>query len=301
MTTRRPRIVLYDRKNESHVEETVCAAPLLNLLYGTRWGRLLSNLLVKRPFLTKLYGRIQRWPSSKKQIRRFVDEFHIDLDEVERPLDSFASFNEFFTRTLKSGSRPIDRNPARLISPADRRLSVFSLSKRTLLPVKGRSFTIDELVGDAKIAAEYQMGTAFIFRLAPSDYHRFCYIDDGSHNGIRMIGQFYHSVHPLCLENDIPVFSSNHREWTLLETTHFDRVLHVDVGALLVGKIVQHHRNAAKFNRGDEKGYFEFGGSTIILVFKPGVVVVDADVARESARGIETLVRYGSGVGTRAL
>ena len=80
---------------------------------------------------------------------------------------------------------------------------------------------------------------------------------------------------------------------------NFGAVIHVDVGATGVGRMVQHQRPGGPCQRGQEKGYFEFGGSTSILLFKPGVVRLDGDIAAYSAKGTETLVRYGEKIGSR--
>jgi phosphatidylserine decarboxylase len=271
----------------------------MNFFYGSRPGFWLTELLLKRRWATELYARLQHGSRSKSKINRFIETFGIDLTELERPVESFNSFNEFFIRRLKPEARPIDRHPNHLISIADCRLSVYPIREGEVYPVKARSFTIAQLIGDEKLAADYAGGLCLIFRLAPVDYHRFCYVDDCEQSPVVAINGFYRSVHPLSLGKMKAVFTENRREYCVLKTANFDEVIHIDVGATGVGRIVQNHPQGGSVKRGEEKGYFEFGGSTSILLTRPGVAKIDEDIAEYSARGIETIVRYGEKIGSR--
>jgi phosphatidylserine decarboxylase len=290
-------ILLYDRKTGSIREEDIFEKGVMNFFYGSRPGFWITELLLKRRWATELYARLQHSSRSKAKINRFIEEFGIDVTELERPVESFNSFNEFFIRKLKPEARPIDHQPDHLVSIADCRLSVYPIRESEVYPVKARSFTIAQLVGDEMIAANYLGGWCLIFRLAPVDYHRFCYVDDGEQSPVVAINGFYRSVHPLSLGKMKAVFTENRREYCVLKTANFDEVIHIDVGATGVGHIVQNHPQGGRFKRGEEKGYFEFGGSTSILLTRPGVAKVDDDVAEYSARGIETIVRYGEKIG----
>ncbi|MBI3759968.1 MAG: phosphatidylserine decarboxylase [Deltaproteobacteria bacterium] len=201
-------------------------------------------------------------------------------------------------RKLKPEARPIDREPAHLISLADSRLIAYEIKHETILPVKGRALTVRELLR-AALAAQYHDGLCLIFRLAPVDYHRFCYVDDGEQSPVKVINGYYRSVNPLAIWKQLPVFSENQREYCVLKTHNFGDVVQVDVGATSVGRIVQRQRQGGPCQRGAEKGYFEFGGSTSILLFKAGVVQLDDDIAEYSAKGIETIVRLGERLGAR--
>jgi phosphatidylserine decarboxylase len=294
-------ILLYNRKTKALEEETVFEKDVLNFLYGSSIGFLLTELILKHKFATDLYARLMHGAKSRSKIRAFIENFGINVDEIERPIESFNTFNEFFIRKLKAEARPIDRNPDSLISIADCRLSVYEIEQGTVLPVKAKSFTVAELIGDQEIAARYSGGLCLIFRLAPVDYHRFCYVDDCEQTPVRVINGFYRSVHPLSLRRMKAVFTENRREYCVLKTANFDEVVHVDVGATGVGRIVQNHPGGGFFSRGDEKGYFEFGGSTVILLLQSGTAKIDDDIAEHSARGIETIVRYGEKIGISIL
>ncbi len=291
-------IPLYIRQTRTLGTEAVFERGLMEFLFGTRLGFWLAETVLKHHWPTALYAYWQHSAFTKPKINQFVAQYGINTAEIERPLESFTSFNDFFIRKLKASARPIDWTPAHLIAPADARLLVYEIKRDTVLPVKGRAFTLNELLRSS-IAADYLDGLCLIFRLAPVDYHRFGYIDDGEQSPITVINGFYRSVNPLALWRQLPVFSENQREYCVLHTRNFGAVIHVDVGATGVGRMVQHQRQGGPCQRGQEKGYFEFGGSTSILLFKPGVVRLDDDIAAYSAKGIETLVRYGEKIGSR--
>ncbi len=295
-------ILIYDRKTKSVREEEIFEKGAMKFSYGSRLGFFLTELFFKRRLATEVYAWLQRGPGSKARIRTFVERHGIDLAEIERPIESFNSFNEFFIRRLKPSARPIDRDPSSLISIADCRLSVYQIRpirENAVYPVKARSFTVAELIGDKQLAANYDGGLCLIFRLAPVDYHRFGYVDDCEQSSVEVINGFYRSVHPLSLRKMKAVFTENRREYCVLKTANFGEALHIDVGALAVGRIVQNHPDGGRFARGEEKGYFEFGGSTAILLLKPGMARIDEDIAEYSGRGIETIVKYGEKIGVK--
>jgi phosphatidylserine decarboxylase len=296
-----PKILIYDRDEEAVKEEVIPERRLAHLFYENRLGRCFTSLFLTRRSLSKLYGRWQSNPRSAKKIKSFVDKCGINVDEIDVPAGGFMSFNDFFTRKLKPGSRPVHAAPEALISPADSRLLVYTIENETVYPVKGVYFSLEELVGDRTVTKPYHGGMCLIFRLAPMDYHRFCYLDDGSHGPVKSVGGKLHSVHPVALRRNLRVFQENYREYCILSTKNFGEVLQIEVGALLVGKIHQHMRHGGSFSRGQEKGYFEFGGSTIIVILKPYMGSVDADIREYSSRGIETLVKLGSTIGKKGV
>jgi phosphatidylserine decarboxylase len=293
-------ILLYDRKAKSVREEEIFERDVMKFFYGSRLGFFLTELFLKHRWATEIYARTQHGPGSRVKIKKFIEMYGVDLDEVERPVDSYRTFNEFFIRKLKPSARPIDCQPGHLISIADCRLAVYPIRKDAVYPVKAKSFTVAQLLGDRDHAAKYIGGLCLIFRLAPVDYHRFGYVDDCEQSPVEVINGFYRSVHPLSLRKMKAVFTENQREFCALKTANFGEVIHIDVGATGVGRIVQNHPNGGSFVRGEEKGYFEFGGSTVILLLQPGVARIDEDIAEYAHRGIETIVRYGEKIGVKA-
>jgi len=274
----------------------------MEFFYGSRLGFWLSEALLKRRWATEIYARTQHSPSSLAKIKTFIENNKINTDELEHPVSSFKTFNEFFIRKLKPEARPIAPDPRDLISIADCRLAVYEIKQDTVYPVKAKLFTLAELLDnaiDAELQKKFYGGLCLIFRLAPVDYHRFGFVDDCEQTPVRVINGFYRSVHPLSLRRMKAVFTENRRECCVLKTENFGEVIQIDVGATGVGKIVQLHPAGGRFRRGEEKGYFEFGGSTVILLLQPGVVKMDDDIARYAADGIETIVRYGERIGRK--
>jgi phosphatidylserine decarboxylase len=292
-------IPLYNRRTGQLENEAVYEQAVMEFLYGTRIGFWLSEAVLKHRWVTDVYARRMHSPRSKPKIKEFIERYGINTDEIARPIASFRSFNEFFIRQLKPAARPIDREPSHLIAIADSRLIVYPIQANTVVPVKGRAFSIRDLLRDEALARRYDNGMCLIFRLAPVDYHRFGYVDDGVQGAVRVINGYYRSVNPLALWKDLNIYPENQREVCRLHTRNFGDVLHVDVGATSVGRIVQHQRAGGAMQRGAEKGYYEFGGSTSILLLEAGSVQIDEDIARYSVQGIETIVRYGERVASQ--
>lgn len=280
-------------------DEPVFNEAWLRFMYYTPIGAMIRHAVLRTRIFSGLYGRLNRRRRSAKKIQKFIKIYDIDTEDLDRPIESFQSFNDFFTRRLKDGARPIDPSPARLISPADARVIKYELKKGMVFPVKGRSFSLDALLERPDVAQDFVDGTVVVFRLAPFDYHRFCYIDDAQVGSAWTAGRLYEAVHPYAIWAHAKSFTVNVRDCCLLHTRHFGDVLHVDVGALGVGAITQFDQSGCSVSRGQEKGLFSLGGSTIALVFKRDAIVMDADIEKNSTSGIETLVRYGEGIGSR--
>lgn len=295
MATKNPQ--LYNRATQKIEIENAYKSDGLKFLYKTTFGKALtSSVLVKRR-ISKLYGKYMGSAKSTKKIREFIHHYNINTDEIKRPLNSFMSFNDFFIRELKDNARPIDQNPQHLISPADSKLFVFDLAGKPQLPVKGYWYQIEELVKDAQIAADYKDGWCFIYRLAPNDYHRYAYLDNGTQEKVIKLNGVLHSVNPIALKATKNIMAKNYRELTLLHTENFGTVVHIEVGALFVGKIVNHAYGSHTYQRGEEKGWFEFGGSTVIQLFKKDAIIPDADILEQSNNGIEVIVKLGEKTG----
>ena len=272
--------------------ERVYGERALRLLYETWWGRVLLQGFVTREWFSHLSGWLKRSPISQREIPSFILHYGIDETESEFPASAYHSLDEFFTRKLKPETRPIDRTPLHLVAPAEGRVLAFAELPGGRLDVKGCTVDIGELVGGLH---GFKPGAGFVIRLAPCDYHRFHFPADGQASSPVRVGRGLHSVHPIALASGAPSFR-NKRVVSMLSGTDFGRLLQVEVGALTVGSIVQiYSRGAVK--RGQEKGYFRFGGSTVILLTEPGRVVPDKDLLDATAQGLETLVKVGTRIG----
>ena len=267
----------------------------LDFLYGNAFGRLITKLL-SRKFISEIGRMYMNSSFSKRRINKLIKSENIDMSQYENR--EFSSFNDFFTRKLAPNARSIDLNPDSVISPADSKLTVYDITKDSLYRVKGCDYSIKTLLGgDEALANEFLGGKCFVYRLSVDNYHRYCYPDDGIEEEYRFIPGVYHTVNPIALLK-YDVYGKNCRELTVLQTENFGRVAYIEVGAMMVGKINNIHPKE-KFNRGDEKGYFSFGGSTIVMLYKKDVIELDEDIAKNSAEETETTVLFGESVGKR--
>lgn len=237
----------------------------LRFLYHTPLGRLLLRPLCARP-LSRLCGRFLDSPLSKPLIRPFVRRNGIRLEDFFS--DNFRCFNDCFSRRIRPGLRPVDPSPDALVAPCDGLLSVYPIQKDMVIPAKQSRYTINDLLGGDPAAARFEGGTCLVFRLCVNHYHRYCYPDGGRPLRSAFIPGELHTVRPIAL-GQLPVFVRNCREYALLETDHLGTVAQIEVGAMLVGKIANQPA-PERFERGDEKGMFLYGGSTVILLIEPG-------------------------------
>lgn len=290
------RILLWNRLTQSFEEEQIFAHDFMKFAYGHPLGMLLEQWVFSRRWFSKLYGWLKERPHSRQEIATFVQRYGINLSELAESLEAFQNYQAFFLRSLKPEARPVDPEPHHLIAPADARLLVLVLHKGQALLVKGRSWCLRDLLGNDSLARSYAGGTCLIYRLAPMDYHHHIYVDTGWHRAHIKIPGALHSVSPLA-QMQHAVFPRNERQWTVLHTQTWGDLLQIEVGALVVGRIHQLLPQGGHFMRGQAKGWFALGGSTIIQILQPKKVIIDPDIWAASAQGIESLVRLGSRVG----
>ncbi len=265
---------------------------VLKFLYQSMAGRVLLKLLV-RPCISNITGVIMDKPCSKILIPRFIKKYRINMDDYEEC--TYSSYNDFFTRRIKEDRRVIDRQAEHLIAPCDGKLSVYHINKDSRFLIKNTSYTLKSLLKSEKLAKQFEHGTLLIFRLTVDDYHRYCYIDNGKKTKNYRIKGVFHTVNPLA--NDVvPIYKENTREYSVLYSENFGKILFMEVGAMLVGRIVNYHEEAV-VERGEEKGRFEFGGSTILVCLEKGRVAIDKDILENSFNGIETMVKMGEKIG----
>lgn len=261
-------------------------------LYGTVLGRKFLKILIN-PTISKLGGAVLSTKLSSLLVKPFIKVNNIDMsDYTER---AYASFNDFFTRDLKPGKRFINRDKEVLISPSDGRVSVYEIDDNMTFNIKDSYYTIESLTHSKKAANYYKGGTCVIIRLCVDNYHRYCYIDNGYKTTNKFIEGVLHTVNPVACEY-YDIYKENSRECSLLHTENFGKVMQIEVGALMVGKIVNYDQVAC-IHRGDEKGKFEFGGSTIVLLFKKDTVDIDDDLIENTKNGYETAVKMGERIG----
>lgn len=268
---------------------------LLRKLYNTWYGRCLVKLLA-HPLLSKAAGVYMDSFLSKPLIKPFIRNSGIDTSQYI--MQDFRSYNQFFTRRIKPEKRPIDYAPDHLISPCDSKLSVYCINSESVFRIKNSHYRVSDLLDNALLARHFEGGYCFIFRLEVDDYHRYCYIDNGTHTVSTHIKGEIHTVNPIAMER-YNIYKRNTREYTILHTENFGDVAQIEVGAMLVGRICNNFGSHV-FVRGEEKGRFEFGGSTIVLLFERETVVPSPDLLKNTADGYETVVKLGEQVGVSA-
>lgn len=266
----------------------------LKFLYKNSFGRIILKVITL-PFVSSLVGAYMNSGLSKGRIDKFIRTNGINMEDYEKA--EFKSFNEFFTRKIKAEKRPFPKEKSVLFSPCDGKLSAYKISKDTVLPVKGSSYTISQLLDNPDLAKEYEGGSCLVFRLAVDDYHRYCYIDNGTKTDNVKIKGKLHTVQPIAL-NMMPVFVQNSREYTVLHTENFGDVVQIEVGALCVGKIKNHH-GSGKITAGQEKGMFLFGGSTIILLIHKDKAEIQQEFFKNTENSMETIVKMGEPIGRK--
>lgn len=263
-------------------------------LYRTRLGGVVLKLVSAR-WVSALAGRYMDSRFSRHKIKRFIKKHGIIMEDFLP--QKYRSFNDFFTRRIRPELRPFDLSPAALCSPCDGAVTVFPVTEGGVFTVKGFGYTVASLLKNNALAKKYEGGVCVVLRLTVGDYHRYHFLDGGTAEESVYLKGKLHTVQPTALEKR-RVFTENCREYTVLHTENFGDVTEVEVGAMFVGRIVNEGKQT--FARGEEKGRFEFGGSTVILLFEKGKIVPDEELVSNTAAGLETKVKCGERIGGKA-
>jgi len=265
----------------------------LNWLYNNPLGELSLEVLVKRKLVSEWYGKKMNSPESVDKIEEFVKKYNINLDEAQKT--KFSSFNDFFYRKLKSNARKIDTTFNSIVSPADGKVLVFNNINNQDFIVKGYRFNLTEFLSSDKLAKKYRGGSLMIVRLCPTDYHRYHFPLSGKIINESKIDGDYYSVSPIALKRKIEILCMNKRSYVELHNDKIGEYLIVEVGATMVGSII-HTFKSTNVEKGEEMGYFKFGGSTIVLIFKKNKILIDKDLIDNTINGFETEVKMGEEV-----
>ena len=286
-------IKFIDRETGQQKTETPPGEGLLKFFYTNPLGKLSLGLVAKRKLVSSLYGKRMDNKKSISKIQGFVDQLGIDMSESVKNISEFTSFNDFFYRKLKPSARPIQEG---IVSPGDGKALAFNnIEDIRAFFVKGNPFTIEKFIDDPELAKKFKSSSMIIVRLAPNDYHRFHFPYSGHVSESVKIRGSYYSVSPYALfENFTRVFCENKREYTLLQTADKGDMLVVPVGATMVGTIIETYKPNSSINKGEEMGYFAFGGSTVVLFLDKNHTKIDQDLIDNTKNGIETFIKMGS-------
>jgi phosphatidylserine decarboxylase len=296
--THQLNIHYHDRYTGKLESERVWADSFLNWAYNSRMGRRALEIFLKRRIFSRLYGWYNRQRISRRKIRPFVEMMGVDTGEMKGPLDMYGTFNEFFIREIDLAARPIRREAQICIAPVDGKVLAYSrIGTSATFRVKRSEFNLETFLRDRALAGEYNGGSLAISRLSLRDYHHFHFPDSGVPGEAVGIPGALHAGGPYALRTLVPFYAENHRVLTPFESDHFGRMLIVEIGALTVGSIRQVYQAGARITKGDRKGFFELGGSTVVLLFKPGVIRFDEDILANTESDVETYVRMGDSIG----
>lgn len=294
-------IRILNRYTGQYEEEAVYGEGALRFAYETSLGRGITGLVFSRPFLSRLFGWYMKRPGSRSKIAPFVEQYGLDPETFSRPLDSYSSFNDFFRRELKPGVRPVDPDPRSVVFPADgRHLGWQEVGTEAGVFVKGQRWNLDALLGgDAQLLSRFEGGSLVLSRLCPVDYHHFHFPASGEAGDPHWTGKRLYSVSPFSLRHSLAYLWQNKRCLTILENEAIGPVAFIEVGATNVGTI--RHRplpGGRQVRKGDPKGWFEFGGSSVLTIFPKGAVSLSTDLLETTAAGVELYAHVGDRMGT---
>ena len=291
-------IEFYNRHSDAIETESVYGDGFLRWAYGNPLGRLTVALAVKRLWFSRWYGWRMDRPASRAKVAPFIRDYGVDVAEFADEQDSYGSFNEFFYRKLKPSVRPIAGGESVAAFPADgRHLAIADLSAADRFYIKGQRFDLAAFLGSQELADEFEGGSMLISRLCPVDYHRFHFPVSGRTGAARILGGSLRSVSPLALRRTLSILWENRRSITEVESDVFGKVIVMEVGATCVGGIHQTFQSGARIEKGDEKGYFSFGGSCVTTVFKQGAIRFDDDLLEQAGAGREVYAKMGERCG----
>lgn len=293
-------LTYYDRSTGVLLTEPVYAGPFLFWSYNSRPGRIITDLLFSRKVVSKLYGWLHKQRLSKRKIKSFARQMKISGDELLQPLEEFTNFNDFFTRKIDLSKRPVNNDPEVCIAPTDGKvLAYHEVPLDMTFQIKTGLFNLRRFLKDDALTKIYANGSMVISRLSLRDYHHIHFPDSGIPQKAIPIEGKYYAVGPYSLRAALPFYTENRRVLTLLDSDHFGRIAIIEVGGFTVGSIQQRYQPGIRVAKGAHKGFFELGGSTVVLLFERSAVQLDEDLCLRTMAGIETFVKFGASIGRR--
>jgi phosphatidylserine decarboxylase len=291
--------LFYNRYTKAVESEDIPLGILMSLACKTTIGKLTTAALLKRKIFALILGAWASRSRSRARIDPFIEKFRLKRDSFEKKSEEFVSFNDFFYRKLKPSARPIAPQLNVIVSPADgRHLAYNDMENFSPFFIKGESISVEELIVDKHVAHKFTNGSILISRLCPTDYHRFHFPVSCVPAKTFLIKGQYKSVHPTAMAGRMETFLKNKRMSTVLHTETCGDILMVEIGAMGIGTIRQTFSPGKSALKGDEKGYFEIGGSTVILIFENGRIKFSEDILEKTSGGIETYILMGDEIAT---
>ncbi len=295
------QIQFWDPYKNTIQKELVYGDKFIKWLYQSKLGKIVQNRPIEK-FISHAYGSYQNFGISKNKVKPFVKKFDLDMEQFKQK--DYKSFNDFFIREFKPNQRSFTKKPEELPAFAEGRyFGSENISSNNYFPVKGINININTLLdgfkGDIN-KNEFNEGPMLIARLCPVDYHRFHFPDDGEIVYRQLIEGPLDSVNPLALEHKPEILVKNERQISVLKTKNFKTILNIEVGALCVGKIKNSTECPQSVTRGQEKGYFLFGGSTSIIIGQNKAWKPNELILKNSKNNLETYYKLGDQVAIKS-
>ena len=291
-------IKIYNLDSGKFEVEKVPAESFMRFLYENPLGKIPLWSVFCRAWFSGLCGIWADSKASAKAVGKFITDNGIDASEFEKSPDSFRTFNDFFTRALRRGARPVPfpENFKAVSFPADgRHLLVENIGESDFFYIKGQRFNLASFLGDEKLARRFFGGTMLVSRLSPADYHRFHYPINGRLCARKIINGLLYSVSPIALVRNISILWENRRVLNLVDSPDFGVCAFVEIGATNVGGIVNFGGLDENVARGDVAGFFRFGGSCVATIFPQTCKIeFNPQLRKMSSCGMETYARVNS-------
>ena len=298
LVLRHSRFAYLDRRRGEIKTDPIYAAGFLEWCYNTRPSRFFTRLLLSRRFVSALCGWYYNQPWTRRKILPFARSMAVNLNELAQPIDSFSSFAAFIRREIALTKRRIDPDPQTCVAPCDGRLLAhLTIEAGSSIEIKGGRFDMKRLLGDAALAEKFDGGSLVVLRLYLSDYHHFHFPDSGIPGKPRSLPGRYFAVSPYATDWAVPFYGENHRVVTLFDSDHFGSIAMIEVGAFVVGSLRQCFVPGQRVAKGAHKGFFDLGGSIVVMLFEPGAVTIDKDLRDNTRAGLETFVFMGESIG----
>ena len=291
-------IKYFDRYLAEVREEQIYGEGWLRWAYGNPFGRMTLWAFFSRPFFSKWYGKRMSSSSSCSKIEPFVRDYELDTTEFAETVSSYTSFNDFFSRRLKPEARPIAEGELATFPADGRHLGFSDLSSLSQVFSKGQSMNLPRLFGSEETASQFSDGSLVISRLCPVDYHRFHFPVSGEAKPASLIRGGLKSVNPIALRRNLAILWENKRFLSFIESDLFGRVACIEIGATCVGSVHYLSLIPTAVSKGDEKGWFSFGGSMTMTFFQKGKIRLADDLIDQSASGLELYARMGDHMGS---
>lgn len=286
-------IEVYDAENNALFQEKIPSEKLLRFLYNQNSysSGLLRHLLSKSPLTSIVFGKIVKMPWTKRFIPNFIKEQGIKMEDFQEK--TYKNFNEFFMRHINPSKRPLSDDS--IIAPCDGRYLFYQdLSEKNSFYFKGQKLSLFHLLNDPHLESLFANGSMVISRLAPPDYHGFHFPADVKLNSTKLINGHLFSVSPIALREMVHVLTENKRMLIDMTSPIHGNILQVVIGATNVGSILINKECGKEYKKGEELGFFSFGGSMVITLFQNATITFNSTLLSRTKNNQEVLLKMGN-------